>query len=423
MKSFTTEMFLFLITILLVFVLAPTAEAQINPVPEGTPLPDYAKSIRLHRSGPCPELFDALTVNTLPNIMLVGYWPPTNEMLRQFSPDPVQNPSGWAGENWEGRGFNVYAFFPEFPGGLGKGEGDFEVDYQDTSDDFWLFSGVVNPVAIVTFGRAYANWDWEIEWRHRNLTTSYWHDDYEIPLIPTPCPPDATAPDMFRRYASLPAEEIASAVNEAEIGVNAFVGNTGNSGAFLCEFIGYHAQWYHDLHAEASDPAQNIAAGHVHVGSLMDVATATQAAEITVRTVTEYLGQSLVPNYCVLYEELGGSITFELNQTPDDADRNYLLLAGMSGTDPGFQLPGNEILPLNWDLFTDIEMMLLNTGYFSTFLGTLDATGSASATMNTMGPLPAGSSGYSMYFAYVLSRKPPYVGWYASDAVEVVIVP
>ena len=68
------------------------------------------------------------------NILLTGYWPPTNEMLRKFSTNPDQNPGGWQGQNWEGRGYDVYAFFPEFPGGTGsnpKGNGDFEIDYQD----------------------------------------------------------------------------------------------------------------------------------------------------------------------------------------------------------------------------------------------------------------------------------------------------
>ena len=48
------------------------------------------------------------------NIVLVGYWPPTNEMLRPFSTSPVQNPGGWIGQNWNGLGHDVYAFFPSF---------------------------------------------------------------------------------------------------------------------------------------------------------------------------------------------------------------------------------------------------------------------------------------------------------------------
>src|SRR4030042_830390 len=89
------------------------------------------------------------------NVMLTGYWPPTNEMLRKFSTDPNHNPGGWQGENWEGRGYNIYAYFPEFPGGTGsnpKGTGDFEVDYQDVSADFWRITDQIHPVAIMSYG-------------------------------------------------------------------------------------------------------------------------------------------------------------------------------------------------------------------------------------------------------------------------------
>ena len=44
-----------------------------------------------------------------PTILLTGYWPPTNEMLRRFSTNPLQNPAGWIGEDWEQRGFDVVA--------------------------------------------------------------------------------------------------------------------------------------------------------------------------------------------------------------------------------------------------------------------------------------------------------------------------
>ncbi len=29
------------------------------------------------------------------NVVLMGYWPPSNEMLRPWSADPKQNPDGW----------------------------------------------------------------------------------------------------------------------------------------------------------------------------------------------------------------------------------------------------------------------------------------------------------------------------------------
>ena len=44
-------------------------------------------------------------------------------MLRPWSRDPVQNQTGWVGLNWEGRGYDVYAFFPEFPNGTGGSNG------------------------------------------------------------------------------------------------------------------------------------------------------------------------------------------------------------------------------------------------------------------------------------------------------------
>ena len=34
-----------------------------------------------------------------PKIMVTGYWPPTNEMVRHFSQDANLNPNGWQGEN------------------------------------------------------------------------------------------------------------------------------------------------------------------------------------------------------------------------------------------------------------------------------------------------------------------------------------
>ena len=74
-------------------------------------------------------------------IILTGYWPPTNEMIRHFSQNKNLNPEGWQGENWENRGYDIISYFPEFSDpdctDCGQGSGDLEVDYQDTSEDFW----------------------------------------------------------------------------------------------------------------------------------------------------------------------------------------------------------------------------------------------------------------------------------------------
>ena len=101
-----------LLAVLICAATAGEALAQEYREPEGTPLPEYARKIHIDRPVPFIVEKGMRGAPELPNVMITGYWPPTNEMLRRFSPDPVQNPDGWIGGNWEGRGFNVYAFFP-----------------------------------------------------------------------------------------------------------------------------------------------------------------------------------------------------------------------------------------------------------------------------------------------------------------------
>lgn len=108
-------------------------------------------------------------------IVLMGYWPPTNEMLRPWSTNPAQNPGGWQGENWRGHGFDVYAFFPEFPpdgdpsndeigdpGSVGSPDFDLQVDYQATSADFWRIVDTHAPRLLITTSRG-GQIGWEIE--------------------------------------------------------------------------------------------------------------------------------------------------------------------------------------------------------------------------------------------------------------------
>jgi hypothetical protein len=223
-----------------------------------------------------------------PVIMLTGYWPPTNNMLRHFSTNPAQNPDGWKGSNWEGRGFDVYSYFPEFPAGLGQGVGDLEVDYQDTTNDFWPLANNLQPVAIITFSRAGIGERWEVEWNNRNLAT--WIDDYTAPLQPTPSPPDASVPAGTIRNSTLPVQDVKTAIRIANLpGIGAFIDFAGDGGGFLSEYIAYHGVWYQDLHSSPSDPAWCIAGGHVHVSSDINLSKATRAANQTVRAVARYV--------------------------------------------------------------------------------------------------------------------------------------
>ena len=120
-----------------------------------------------------------------PKILLTGYWPLSNHMLRAFNADPAQNSTGWVGSNWEGRGYDVYAYFAEFAGGGGQGSGDLQVDYQDTSEDFWRIADELKPIAVITFSRGFANKKWELEWNNRNLAV--WMDDFTPPAAAHSC--------------------------------------------------------------------------------------------------------------------------------------------------------------------------------------------------------------------------------------------
>jgi len=226
-----------------------------------------------------------------PTILVTGYWPPTNEMIRQFSQNPELNPDGWAGDDWEGRGYDIVSYFPTFDipdcGDCGKGNGDLEVDYQDTSVDFWNISDDVQPIAIITFSRGWIDHSWELEWNLVNRTN--WISDYLPPNQPTPNPPDQEHPAYLVRNSDLPLDSIVTAITAANLGLDSYVDWNGNAGMFLSEFMGYHGTWYRGEHPYGDFPC--LAAGHIHVGGQIDWDTARTAAEITIRQLTNYLDQ------------------------------------------------------------------------------------------------------------------------------------
>lgn len=226
---------------------------------------------------PNPRLID----NGLPSVVLTGYWPPTNEMLRPWSPDPAQNGGVWVGENWRGLGYNVYAYFPEFPGGTGanpKGNGDFEVDYQDTSADWWFLLDAVRPIAIITNSRANTTRGWELEGGNGFYADSQWTADYLVPTRPTPNEPHD--PPGSQRSSSLPMQAIVDAVAASAANVDPFI-STFDDGRFLSNYIGYHGNWWRDTHDDPSQPGRCYGSGHIHVGLSATVPDARLAMEVT----------------------------------------------------------------------------------------------------------------------------------------------
>ena len=225
-----------------------------------------------------------------PVIVVTGFWPPTNEMIRHFSQDLALNPNGWEGENWQDLGYDIISFFPEFDdpdcSSCGQGYGDFEVDYQDTSYDFWTIIDEINPTAIITFSRGYIDNSWELEFNYYNRTD--WYADYTSPFFPTPNPPDSDEATNFLRNSTLPMEEIMSSINESNLNLNSYIDYNGDPGHFVSEFMGYHGVWYHNLYQFDSENPCYLA-GHVHVGGLIDWEISRQATEITITKLIEAL--------------------------------------------------------------------------------------------------------------------------------------
>ena len=224
-------------------------------------------------------------------ILLGGYWPPSNEGIRPFSRNPMLNPNGWIGENWEERGFDIISYFPSFVDpdceSCGQGYGDLEVDYQDTSEDWWNIVDSINPIAIITFSRGYIDYSWELEWQYYNHYN--WVADFTEPFIPTPCPPDSSLPPNSPRYSSLPMDQIINKIEIANIGLYPYIDYTNGAGAYLSEFMGYHGVWNKARMDSMHLPC--IVAGHVHVGGLIDWGTTRQAVEITLREVIEAVNE------------------------------------------------------------------------------------------------------------------------------------
>ena len=229
-----------------------------------------------------------------PKIMVTGYWPPTNEMVRHFSKNIELNPEGWQGGNWEDLGYDVVSFFPEFNpadcNNCGQGYGDLEVDYRDFSQDFWPIVEDINPVGIITFSRGSNDMSWELENRLVNRTN--WIDDYMSPLLPTPNPPDDTVSNYHVRYTSLPVDEIINAIFDAQLGLDAYLDNT-NAGMFLSEFAGYHGVWYKENYDEDIEKPC-FSGGHIHVGGQVNWETAKAAAEVSIRTLIHYVDQFIL---------------------------------------------------------------------------------------------------------------------------------
>jgi len=241
------------------------------------------------------------------NVVLMGYWPPTNEMLRPWSTNPAQNPDGWRGGNWRGYGMNVYAFFPEFPpdgdptndaigspGSVGSPVYDLQVDFQATSEDFWRIVDEYRPQILITTSRG-GDIGWEveaIEGGHGQAGNSGpaadWREDrYGAVTQPTQSsvlPRSWSAISEYRQgntlTSALPLQQIVRATEALGL-TDVAIDSSDTSGNYLSGFLGLHGLYYHQL------AAYNVTAGHIHVGRSVSNADARALMEATLATVLD----------------------------------------------------------------------------------------------------------------------------------------
>lgn len=240
------------------------------------------------------------------NVVLMGYWPPTNEMLRPWSTDPTQNPDGWVGANWGGHGYDVYSFFPEFPpdgdptndqigdpGAVGSPDYDLRVDYQATSADFWRLVDTYQPVILVTTSRG-GQIGWEIEALEGghgannpgDPAMDWASDKYGADQFPTEAtiePRSWAAITSYRQgntlASQLPIDAIVAATEP--LGLTSVAVDQGTSGNFLSGFLGLHGVYYNQ------QAPHNVAAGHIHVGLGLPVDDASALIEATLHAVLQ----------------------------------------------------------------------------------------------------------------------------------------
>jgi pyrrolidone-carboxylate peptidase len=222
------------------------------------------------------------------NILITGYWPPTNEMLEEFSPDPFKNKGLWIGKNWKNSGYDLYAYFPNFEEKDRVGNGDFPVDFTATYNDFHRLTQELKPALILSFGNGAGPWEIESTFPNHylsmfvtgNIPSSNGEKiQYEIP---------EKLKQNFTYRASLPSYEILKRVNASpHPHLTARIDSEDDAGDFLCGFISYLGAWYHSEHKDADLPFRTYGSGFIHVNG--DLEKAKESLNKTLEAIIESL--------------------------------------------------------------------------------------------------------------------------------------
>ncbi|MCB9889012.1 MAG: hypothetical protein H6836_05500 [Planctomycetes bacterium] len=162
-----------------------------------------------------------------------------------------------------------------------------------------------------------------------------------------------------------------------------------------------------DYSAVSVDPADNATFWYFHEFATSS-AWSTWVANKTVE-------KPLSVDVTRLSQATGGKATFTLSN-PSRANRGYVLFGSFSGMVPGVTLPGppSVHVPVNLDVLTVVSVT--DTTLFQNFLGNLDSSGGATATLTA--PSLPGLKGLTMYFAFV--QDPTAWNW-VSNVVSIEI--
>ncbi|MHC4945665.1 MAG: M28 family metallopeptidase, partial [Planctomycetota bacterium] len=140
--------------------------------------------------------------------------------------------------------------------------------------------------------------------------------------------------------------------------------------------------------------------------------------DLHVGTVSDGDPSTLSPSEVYVEISKGGFIDFALNGSAALGGRIYVLLVTSSGTSPGTPI-GSVVLPLNWDVLTDICAANLNTPVFNNFLGILDGGGQAAATVYVPIITDPAAVGLQLDFAWLTLNSIDF----ASDPAGILLVP
>jgi len=132
------------------------------------------------------------------------------------------------------------------------------------------------------------------------------------------------------------------------------------------------------------------------------------------------------PNFFAHNHEIscatGGKCDFTLQLWPAMGGKPYIILSGMTGMDPGFDMAAGTIhVPLNADFWTYMAFNFYP--YWPGFQSFLDANGVATATLDTFTPLPSSAIGLAMYFDYLVLKSAWSTPIFSSFPVYVLFLP